>query len=121
MLWRIGVVGLVLAAVVALLSEGQATAGGKPGAAGGFIKVEAKGLLKTGIMAPGGETTGTILETGSGTLELDFGKNMELREAAKKLNGKTALASGTLTVRKGVTVRLRLIVTVKSLKGVGTK
>jgi hypothetical protein len=119
MLWRTFLVGLVLAAVVALQGDREATAGGKGG--GNYIKVEVKGTLKTGIMAIGGETTGTIITTDSGTLELDFGKSKELREEAQKLNGKAAVARGTLSVRKGVAIRQRLIVTVNSLKPAGEK
>ena len=120
MLWRTVVVGLVLAAVVALQPGGSAVAGGKL-AGGGYIKVEVKGTLKPGIMAPGGETTGTIITTPGGTLELDFGTNRELRAAAQKLDGKAAVATGTLSVRKGVAVRQRLIVTVKTLKAAEAK
>jgi hypothetical protein len=106
--------GLVVLGLVVL---GLAAGASEPGGEGdGFIKVEVKGTLKTGLVAPGGETTGTIITTGHGTLELDFGKNKELREEAAKLNGKTAIATGTLQVRKGVAVKQRLIVTVTHLK-----
>jgi hypothetical protein len=111
---------VVLAAVFALQAGSPATAGGKLGGEG-YIKVEVKGTVKTGIMAIGGETTGTIIVTPSGTLELDFGKNKELHETAQKLNNKSAVARGTLTVRKGVAIKQRLIVTVKSLAAAGGK
>jgi hypothetical protein len=110
----LGLLGVALLVLTAAANE--------PGGEGdkqldqGFIKVEAKGTLKTGIMAIGGETTGTILTTPHGTLELDFGKNKELRELATKLDGKAAIAHGTLQVRKGVAVKQRLIVSVTSLK-----
>ncbi len=82
----------------------------------GYIRVEVKGILRTGIVAVGGETTGTTITNKSGTLELDFGKNQELRELAGKLDGKTVVATGHLTIRKGVEVRQRAIVHVTSLK-----
>ena len=79
-------------------------------------KVEMKGKLSTGIVAAGGETTGTIIETKDGTFELDFGKNKELRQKAKKLNGKTVQVEGTLTVRKGVEVKERKIIAVTKVE-----
>jgi hypothetical protein len=108
------VLGLALLA----LTAGAAAQGDKGGKelGGGSIKVEVKGTLKTGIMAIGGETTGTIITTPQGTLELDFGTNKELKEQAGKLNGKEAVAKGTLQVRKGVAVKQRLIVGVTELK-----
>jgi hypothetical protein len=116
MLWRTMTVGVVMAVAVCLQLGGGVAAGGKKGD-DTYIKVEVKGRLKTGIMAIGGETTGTIIATAAGALELDFGKSKELREQAEKLNGKVAIARGTLSIRKGVTVRReRMIVTVTSLK-----
>ncbi len=103
---------LTLTLAVALIAGG-ADAGEKKD---GYIKVEAKGVLKTGIAAIGGETTGTILMTPSGVLELDFGKNADLRKAAEKLNDKTALVSGTLSIRRGVEIRQRVILAVSQLK-----
>lgn len=79
-------------------------------------KVEMKGTLRTGIVAIGGETTGTILQTKDGTFELDFGKNKDLRQKAEKLNGKTVMVTGTLEVRKGVEIKERRIITVASLE-----
>ncbi len=103
---------------LALLAAGAAAQGGGEKE---YIKVEVRGTLKTGIMAIGGETTGTIITTPHGTLELDFGKKKELRELAGKLNGKEAVARGTLQVRKGVAIKQRLIVAVTDLKAAGGK
>jgi hypothetical protein len=89
---------------------------GEPAKGSGFLKVEARGKLTTGIVAIGGETTGTTLTTPGGTLELDFGKNRDLRALAEKLNGKIAVVTGTLSIRKGIEVRQRLIVSVSTLK-----
>jgi hypothetical protein len=85
----------------------------------GYIKVEVKGVLKTGIFAIGGETTGTIITTKKGTLELDLGKDKNLRAQAEKLNGKSVVVTGNLSIRKGVEVRQRLIVSVATLKAGG--
>lgn len=112
MLWRTLLMGLVLFTLVAVQGSDRAIAGDKDET---YIKVEVKGKLKTGIMAIGGETTGTIIETKGGTLELDFGKNKELRELAAKLDGKAGVATGTLTFRKGLAVKQRYIVTVATL------
>ena len=79
-------------------------------------KVELTGKLRTGIVAIGGETTGTLLETKKGTYELDFGKQKELRQKAEKLNGKNVKVVGKLEIRKGVEVKERRIVTVTSLE-----
>lgn len=87
-------------------------AGEKPGA--GAIKIEARGKLKMGIVAIGGETTGNILDTKDGKLELDLSKK-NLIEVAEKLKGQEVIVSGTLSIRAGVEVRQRLIVTVTSI------
>ncbi len=79
-----------------------------------YVKVEVKGTLQTGIMAIGGETTGTVIKTKSGTFELELSK--ELQAQADKLNGKTVVVTGNLTVRPGVEVRQRSIITVATLK-----
>jgi len=79
-------------------------------------KMELTGKLRTGIVAIGGETTGTILETKKGSYELEFGKQKELRQKAEKLNGKNVTVVGKLEIRKGVEVKERRIVTVTSLE-----
>ena len=79
-----------------------------------YIKIQARGKLETGIMAIGGETTGTILHTKSGTLESDLAKN-KLGDQAEKLNGKAVVVTGTLSIRKGVEIHQRLIVVVETI------
>ncbi len=86
-----------------------------------YINVDIKGILKTGIVAVGGETTGiTITVKAKGDLdiiwELDLGNKMELMTLAKKLDNKTALVTGSYHKKKGVEIRERHIVKVKSLK-----
>jgi hypothetical protein len=58
-------------------------------------KVEMKGTLRTGIVAIGGETTGTIIETKEGKYEPDFGTDRDLREAfgSRWLTERTGLVS----------------------------
>jgi len=112
MLWRTIFMGLVLFTLLAVQTSDSALAGDEAT----YIKVEVKGKLRTGLAAIGGETTGTVIETKTGALELDFGKNKELRDLAAKLNGRSAVATGTLTFRKGLAVKQRYIVTVTTLK-----
>ncbi len=89
---------------------------GKPAAKGvEFIRVEVQGTLRTGIMAIGGETTGTIITAKGVTWELDLGHDDDLRKKAEKLNGKQVLIRGELTRRGGVEIKQRWIVKVSSL------
>jgi len=81
------------------------------------ITVTAVGTLRTGIVAIGGESTGTTVTAKGIKWELDFGKNAELRTAAEKFNGKQVTVAGTLERRSGVEVNERWIVTVTSLNG----
>ncbi len=103
--------GVALALVVAAV-RGQ-TRTEKPGQ---YIKVEVKGTLAHGLMAIGGETTGTTITAKGITWELDLGKSDSFRASADKLDGKTVVVKGTLEVRKGVEISKRWIVTVSSLK-----
>lgn len=79
------------------------------------INVTVVGTLTTGVVAIGGETTGTTIKVKGITWELDFGKNEELKKAAEALNGKKAIVQGSLERRTGVEVKDRWIVTVKTL------
>lgn len=106
---------LVMIAALLLCQAVLAAEQGKEPAS--FVKVEAKGIMKAGVVAIGGETTGFQLETKDASLELDFGRDREMRARAEKLDGKIVLVSGKLSVRRGVERTMRLIVTVSSLKG----
>lgn len=81
------------------------------------ITVSVVGTLRTGIMAVGGETTGTTITAKGIQWELDFGRNAELRATAEKLNGKPVTVNGTLERRAGVEIKERWVVTVASLTG----
>src|SRR6188474_166727 len=81
------------------------------------ITVTVVGTLRTGIVAIGGETTGTTITAKGIRWELDFGKNPELRAAAEKLDGKPVTVSGTLERQTGVEIKERWVVTVASLTG----
>src|SRR5205823_7350789 len=77
-------------------------------------KVELRGTIKTGIVAIGGETTGTIIDTKDGAYELAVPK--ELRKEVDDLNKKTAIVTGVLNTKKGLAIKLRKIVTIESVK-----
>lgn len=81
--------------------------------------VTVSGILRTGVVAIGGETTGTTVTVEGITWELEFGKNEALAEAAKKLDGKKVVVKGTLERRPGVEVKGRRIVTVSELRAAG--
>ena len=88
----------------------------KPAAkAGQSIKVEVTGLLETGIVAIGGETTGIRITANNITWELDI-KDKKLLAPAQELNGKTVVVKGELRAVKGVEIPLRWIVAVSDLK-----
>jgi hypothetical protein len=106
----------LLIVVIGLGFAVSGNAGEKKGGDAGYLKIEAKGKITTGIVAIGGETTGTTITTPGGTFELDLSKNKDLQAQAEKLNGKTGIVTGTLAIRKGVEIRQRFIVTVTTLK-----
>lgn len=81
-----------------------------------YIQVEVKGTLQTGIVAIGGETTGTTISAKGITWELDFSQSPKLREVAEKLDGQTVIVRGTLDRKVGVEIRQRWIVTVSDLE-----
>src|SRR5262245_59347270 len=90
---------LLLAAAVALTGRADA----QPAKKGddSYVKLEAKGKLQTGIMAIGGETTGTTITTSAGTFELELDK--KLAAQAEKLNRKAVVVTGTLYLKKRLT------------------
>jgi hypothetical protein len=101
---------LLLTGVVLILGMSALAADQKPKV------VEMTGTLRTGIVAIGGETSGIVIETRAGRFDLDLGKNKELRRKAAALNGKKVTVAGTLVVRKGVELKERRIIVVRSMK-----
>jgi len=73
------------------------------------------GTLQTGVMAAGAETTGVTLTVSNQAYELDLPTN-DLKKIADSLNGKQATAKGTLTLKQGVELKQRRILTVSSLE-----
>ncbi|MCH7988047.1 MAG: hypothetical protein IID46_02730 [Planctomycetes bacterium] len=83
------------------------------------ITVTILGTLRTGIIAIGGETTGTTITAKGITWELDLGKSAAMRKAAQKFNGKKVIVQGSLERRRGVEIKERWIVTITGLQAVG--
>jgi hypothetical protein len=81
-----------------------------------IIKVEVTGTLQTGIVAIGGETTGTIITANEVTWELDLSRNPKLQRLAEKLNGRRVTVAGIYRRRSGVEIRQREIVEVTALR-----
>lgn len=109
-------VGFFAVLAVARADEENKKDSGKDGR-----NVELTGTLQSGVVAIGGETIGTIIETKNGKFELDFSKKKELLQQVAKLKGKNVLVAGTLEIRRGVEVKERKIVSVTSLEEVKSK
>jgi hypothetical protein len=87
-----------------------------PPLGGDYIKVEIRGTLRSGMMAIGGETTGTVVSARGATWDLDLTKVPDGRTRAESLDGRLVLVKGSLEIRPGVERRERAIVTVTSLE-----
>jgi hypothetical protein len=85
------------------------------------IQVEVHGTLETGIVAIGGETTGTVIRSGNVTWELDLGGDPKLAALAEKLNKQKVVVSGAYFKKQGVEIPERHIVKVKSLQAAVAK
>lgn len=85
------------------------------------ITVKVLGTLRTGIVAIGGETTGTTITAKNVIWELDFNEDAELKKAAEKLNGMKVLVEGSLEKRKGVEIKERWIFHVTKMEADGGK
>lgn len=82
------------------------------------VTVKVVGKLRTGLVAIGGETTGTAVQSKGINWELDFAKNSELKKTAEKLNGQRVTVEGSLEHRTGIEVKNRWIITVTKLEAV---
>jgi hypothetical protein len=111
---------LLVALAIMLFSvvNGRSLAGEQmPKPAEGDSKtVEVKGELRTGVVAIGGETTGTTISADGKTYELDFRRSPKLRALAETLNKRTVLVKGALQRRMGVERGERWIIMVASLR-----
>jgi len=77
------------------------------------------GILAVGVMAIGGETTGTIISDGKTTYELDI-RDAVLKRKSEELSGKSVTVKGTLTIKRGVEITQRHILVVESLQAADT-
>jgi hypothetical protein len=73
------------------------------------------GQLVTGLAAIGGETTGAEVRGASFTYELEF-TSSALKAKAEALNGKNVIVGGILTIRPGIEIAQRRILTVSVLE-----
>lgn len=85
------------------------------------IQVRCYGKVRHGIVAIGGESTGTTISANGITWELDLGQSTELRQMAEKLNGKSSLMIGFLELRKGLEVSDRWVCDVEKLSEFGKR
>ena len=101
-------------ALLMMVALGASPAAPPPG--GDYIRVEIRGTLRTGMMAIGGETTGTVVSARGATWELDLTSLPQGRQRAESLDGRRVLVKGSLEIRRGVERRERAIVAVSSLE-----
>jgi hypothetical protein len=102
---------ILLGIALALILRLSLTAADEKGVPGSF-----EGLLRTGVFAVGGETTGVVLTTRNGEqYELDLGKNPDLRKRAEALNGKAVVVVGECRIVEGIEVKQRRIIVVTKL------
>ncbi len=88
----------------------------QPAEAGEYVRVEMRGKLATGLMAIGGETTGTTITADGIVFELDLADDPQLAAAAEGADGKLAKVRGRLERRAGVEVKERWILKVSALE-----
>jgi len=88
---------------------------------GKAVTVRVRGTLTHGIIAIGGETTGTTIRFGETTWELDLRKAKMFSSAAEKLSGKRVVVSGLVRTQKGVEIGTRTILAVGSIESVQQK
>lgn len=112
----IAALALWLAAAVTRTYAGNPSPSSRPASHTALIEVTVTGVLRTGIVAIGGETTGTEITADNVTWELDLGGDQALHDLAKKNNKGWVVVTGTLILRDGVEVPERYIVKVKSLR-----
>jgi hypothetical protein len=95
---------------------------GKPIAAANKAEgrnVKLVGIVHTGRIAIGGETTGVTITTDDGEFELDALGDAALAKRLGELDGKRATVEGRLTIRAGVEVPERRIVEVTRIDPAG--
>jgi len=105
-------------ALVRIRRAGVMSVNDKPIAAAGEAdgtNVKVIGVVRTGLVAVGGETTGMTITTDSGTYELDTHGDVDLARRLQQLDGKRAAAEGRLSIKIGVEVSQRRIIEVSRI------
>lgn len=77
-------------------------------------QVSLVGVLRTHVMAIGGETSGTTLTTDSGTFDLILSRKE--RKSVKALDGKNVSVTGYVTTLTGVEIKERKAIIVMDIK-----
>ena len=80
------------------------------------LELKVRGTLTHGVVAIGGETTGTTIRFGQTTWDLDLRRKKTFDSVAEKLNGKRVVVTGALAIQQGIETGNRTILTVDSLK-----
>ena len=75
-----------------------------------------QGILETGIMAIGGETTGTILKTDAGTYELRLSEDLRGEVDFQQFDGERVRITGVMTEVQGVEIPFRQIIEVTEIE-----
>ncbi|MBX3440526.1 MAG: hypothetical protein KF861_23755 [Planctomycetaceae bacterium] len=101
--------------LISVARQGVKSINGNPLEEAESVTVRVIGILRTGIIAIGGETTGTTITAKNITWELDLKDDATFREKAERLDGKLAKVEGRLERKEGVEVPERWIVTVTAL------
>jgi hypothetical protein len=111
-------------ALVQVPRAGVKSVNGKPLDAGAGqadedrIEVRVVGRVDAGLVAIGGETTGTTITSGAVVWELDFGGHAAHALAAEQASGQRARVTGRLERRAGVEIAERWIVHVTAFEAV---
>ena len=107
---------IILLVSISMLALARPTIGADQS---GSIKVDIAGVLRAGVVAIGGETTGVTISAKGITWELEMGADRERQGSASRLDGKFVRVKGALERRAGVGVQERWIVTVGELELAG--
>ena len=83
--------------------------------------VTVTGKLEAGLMAIGGETTGTRVTTNGRVYELEFKKHPELREKVEEYNGKEVTVTGPMRLIRGGEGPDRWVIDVQKLELKGAR
>ena len=81
-----------------------------------YVKVEVRGTLNTGVMAIGGESTGTIITVGPVVWELEVPAEAPAAQRLQALDGAEVVVTGVYRQQEGVEIPIRHIVTVDSIR-----